>query len=163
MSDVSIFFVLFILYVFLAHLFDFFFLLFPLFSSFPSLFFFFFILLLFFCFLRKPLPPRTEPSPGPPSPGPPSAGPPKMSRFFPLSRHIFLSFFPLLGVFSLNFGGVRSAGALKSARLAKVGDARPSTTSATPLGNNGNETILLLADFRSVSATVESITGAWNR
>ena len=36
-----------------------------------------------------------------------SAGPPKNSLFFffSLSRHIFLSFFPLLGV-SLSFGGV---------------------------------------------------------
>ena len=31
---------------------------------------------------------------------------PKISRFFPFSRHNFLSSFPLLGVLSLNFGGV---------------------------------------------------------
>ena len=35
----------------------------------------------------------------------PKGGGPKISRFFP-SRHIFLSFFSLLGVFSWNFGGV---------------------------------------------------------
>ena len=29
--------------------------------------------------------------------------------FFPLSRHNFLSFFTLLGVFSWNFGGVYEA------------------------------------------------------
>ena len=36
----------------------------------------------------------------------PSAGPPKISLFFSLSRHNFLSFFSLFGVLSLNFGGV---------------------------------------------------------
>ena len=46
------------------------------------------------------------PSPGPLLPGPPSPEPPKISRFFSLSRHNFHSFFPLLGVFSWNFGGV---------------------------------------------------------
>ena len=40
------------------------------------------------------------------SAGPPSAGPPKFRFFFPLSRHNFLSFFPLFRVLSLNFGGV---------------------------------------------------------
>ena len=39
-----------------------------------------------------------------PSPAPPSTGLPKMSLFFPLSRHNFHSFFPLLWVFSRNFG-----------------------------------------------------------
>ena len=55
------------------------------------------------------------PSPGPPSPGPPSPGPPpdspppdrpKFRAFFSISRHNVLSFFPLLGVFTWNFGGV---------------------------------------------------------
>ena len=57
------------------------------------------------------------PSPGPPSAGPPSAGPPKISRFFLLSNHNFLSFFPLLEVFSCHFGGVGSAGKLNCACL----------------------------------------------
>ena len=48
------------------------------------------------------------PSPGNPRPppGPPSSRPPKISRFFCPLPHNFNSFFPLLGVFSLNFGGV---------------------------------------------------------
>ena len=52
--------------------------------------------------------------PGPPRPpqDSPSAGPPlrrtaqNFGLFFPFSRHNFLSFFSLLGVLSLNFGGV---------------------------------------------------------
>ena len=117
------FFVLFILFVFLAHLFSFF-LFFFLFFSFSSFLFFFFFVFLLFCFLPdtppQDNPPRTAPpSPGPPSPGPPSPGPPSDGRpsdglpkmsLFSLSRHMFLSFFPLLGVFSWNFGGVLKTG-----------------------------------------------------
>ena len=49
-----------------------------------------------------PTPLRRTPSPD----SNPSAGPPKISLFFSLSRHNFLSFFSLFGVLSLNFGGV---------------------------------------------------------
>ena len=45
------------------------------------------------------------------------APPPEISRFFSLSRHSFHSFLPLLLLLSWNFGGVRSAGALKCARM----------------------------------------------
>ena len=48
-----------------------------------------------------PLPPLDRP----PLDGP-SAEPPRISLFFSLSRPKFHSFFPLWGVFSLNFGGV---------------------------------------------------------
>ena len=47
--------------------------------------------------------PRTV---GAPKGWPRRGGEPKISRFFPLSRHIFLSFVPSLGVLSWNFGGV---------------------------------------------------------
>ena len=58
-----------------------------------------------------PRPPSTgPPSPDRPLPDPPSAGSAGLpSLFFSLSRHNFLSFFPLLGVFSWNFGGVLKA------------------------------------------------------
>ena len=56
---------------------------------------------------------------GPQRVGPRRVGGPKFRAFFSLSRHNFLSFFSLLGVFSWNFGGVfeAQAGALKCARL----------------------------------------------
>ena len=51
--------------------------------------------------------------PPPPEPIFPRTAPlqdlPKFHSFFSLTRHIFLSFFPLLGVFSLSFGGVLKA------------------------------------------------------
>ena len=60
-------------------------------------------------------PPHTPP---PSSAGPPSAGSQNLA-FFSLSRHNFLSFFffSLLGVFAWNFGGARSARAMKCAHL----------------------------------------------
>ena len=77
-------------------------------------------------FQDRPLP-RTALSPGPPSPGPPSpgplpagplsAGPPKISLFFPLSRHNFHSFFPLLGSFRGIMVVFEAAWALTCARL----------------------------------------------
>ena len=72
------------------------------------------------CVLPRPSSPdrplRRTPPPDP------SAGPPlrrtaqNFALFFP-PRHNFHSFFSLLGVLSLNFGGVLKAGALKCARL----------------------------------------------
>ena len=48
----------------------------------------------------------------------PKGGEPKFfGAFFPLSSHNVHSFFPLLGVFSWNFGGVLKTGTLKCARL----------------------------------------------
>ena len=64
--------------------------------------------------LRRSAPsPRPPPSAGRPHARPPSARPPKISLFFFLSpAGNFILSFSLWGVFSLNFGGVRSAGAL---------------------------------------------------
>ena len=55
---------------------------------------------------------------GAPHCGAPKGGGAKISRFFPFPATIFfLSFFSLFGVLPWNFGGVRSAGALKCSRL----------------------------------------------
>ena len=60
-------------------------------------------------YLRRPSPHPPDPPPNPPSAEPPSTEPPKISLFF--------FFFPLLGVFSWNFGGVLKRRALKCPRL----------------------------------------------
>ena len=54
--------------------------------------------------LHGPSSAGTPPDPAPH--GPPSPRTAQNFALFSLSRHIFLSFFPLLGVFSWNFGGV---------------------------------------------------------
>ena len=49
--------------------------------------------------------PRTKKN-GAPKGGAPKGGESKISRFFSLYHHNFLSFSPLFGVFSWNFGGI---------------------------------------------------------